>query len=267
VASPALPAPWDLAAEAVEEALRSGAAPSLERLGKLGQLGTLATLVASLGQEEALAGAAIAHAREREGLGLSPGEVVAELLALGRVLERHRMTRAREAVDWCLLLYFERVTAELGDRARRDPLTGVLNHRAFHARVGSEVARARRYRGRLALVLFDLDRFKETNDREGHAEGDRLLRAVAAALADTVRENDEVGRLGGDEFGVLLLQAEPWAVQAFLERVRSVLPEGVEVSAGSAYLAETKGPPEKLFALADKRLYADKIARAQARAA
>jgi diguanylate cyclase (GGDEF)-like protein len=262
VAGPALPAPWDLAEETLEEALRSGAAPSLERLGRLGQLGTLAALVDALDEDEALAGAALAHAREREGVGLAPGEVVAELLALGRVLDRHGLGPAREAVDWCLLLYFERVTAELGDRARRDPLTGVLNHRAFHGVVAAEVARARRYRGRLALLLFDLDRFKETNDREGHAEGDRLLRAFAAALSDTVRENDEVGRLGGDEFGVVLLQAEPWAAEAFLERLRARLPGGVRASSGAAYLAESRGPPEELFALADKRLYADKGARA-----
>jgi len=253
---------WDLAIEAIDETLRAGVAPSLERLGRLGQVGSLATLVEALGSEEALAGAAIAHAREREGIGLAPGEVVGELLALGRVLDRHGHGDKREAVDWCLLLYFERVTSELGERAKRDPLTGVLNHRAFHALVGAELARARRYRGRLALVLFDLDRFKETNDTEGHAEGDRILRAVAATLSDTVRENDAVGRLGGDEFGVLLLQAEPWAVEAFLSRVHTRLPEGTTASAGSASAAEVKGSTGGLFALADRRLYEDKIARA-----
>ena len=253
---------WDLAIEAIDETVRTGVAPSLDRLGRLGQVGSLATLVEALGDEEALAGAAIAHAREREGVGLAPGEVLGELLTLGRVLDRHGHTEGREAVDWCILLYFERVTSELGERARRDPLTGVLNHKEFHRLVGAEVARARRYRGRLALVLFDLDRFKETNDSEGHAEGDRILRAVSATLTDTVRENDAVGRLGGDEFGVLLLQAEPWAVDAFLTRVRTRLPEGISASAGSAYLAETKGPTDELFALADRRLYEDKIARA-----
>ena len=255
-------AAWDLAIEAIDETLRTGGAPSLDRLGRLGQVGSLATLVEALGDEEAVAGAAIAHAREREGVGLAPGEVLAELLALGRILDRHGYVQGREAVDWCILLYFERVTSELGERARRDPLTGVLNHKEFHRLVGAEVARARRYRGRLALVLFDLDRFKETNDSEGHAEGDRILRAVSATLSDSVRENDVVGRLGGDEFGVLLLQAEPWAVDAFLTRVRDRLPEGISASAGSAYLAETKGPTDELFSLADRRLYEDKIARA-----
>ena len=251
-----------LAAEAVDETLRSGAVRSLGRLGRLGQLGTLASLVAALEDDEALAGAAIAHARERESLGFAPGEVAAELLALGRVLDRHGLAAGREAVDWCLLLFVERVTAELGERARRDPLTGVLNHQAFHEIVAVEVARARRYRGRLALVLFDLDRFKETNDRAGHAEGDRLLRAFASTLAESVRENDSVGRLGGDEFGVLLLHADAWAVDAFLDRLRRRLPDGVSASAGAAYAAEVKGPVEALFELADRRLYAEKLARA-----
>ena len=255
-------AAWDLAAEAVDEAVSTGAASSLERLGRLGQVGTLATLIEALGDEEALAGAAIAHARERVGVGFAHGEVIAELLALARVLERHGRRRAGEAIDWCILLLFERVTAELGDRARRDPLTGVLNHQAFHAAVGAELARARRYRGRLALVLFDLDRFKETNDRQGHAEGDRVLRAFAALLADTVRRDDAVGRLGGDEFGALLLQAEPWAVDAFLLRLRAKLPETVSASAGAAFAAEVKGAAEELFELADRRLYADKLVRA-----
>ena len=255
-------AAWDLAAEAADDAVRFGATPSLERLGRLGQVGSLAALVAALPDEEALAGAALTHVREREGLGFGPGEIVAELLALGRVLERHGLGARREALDWCLLLCVERTTAELGERARRDPLTGVLNHKAFHARVAREAQRARRYRGRLALVLFDLDRFKETNDTEGHAEGDRLLRAVAAALGETVRENDAVGRLGGDEFGVLLLDADAWAVEAFLERFGALLPETVSTSAGAALLAETSAGHEELFALADRRLYEDKLARA-----
>jgi diguanylate cyclase (GGDEF)-like protein len=251
-----------VATEAVEEALRSGAAPSLERLGTLGQLGSLASLVEALADDEVLAGAAIGHAREREGLGLAPGEIVAELLALGRVLDRGGLHERRDALDWCVLLYFERVVSELADRARRDPLTGVLNHRAFHTTVAKESARARRYRGRLALVLFDLDEFKATNDREGHQEGDRLLRAFAAALAGAVREHDAVGRLGGDEFGVLLVQADARAVQSFLERLRGRLPAGVSPSAGAAYLADVTGSHEQLFGLADKRLYADKLARA-----
>ncbi len=252
-------ASWELAAEAVEEALRSHACPSLEPLGRLAQAGGMAPLVAALADEDALAGAILGHARERETLGLAPGEVAAELLALGRVLDRHGLAEARESLDWCLLLYFERVTRELGERARRDPLTGVLNHGAFHTLVAGELERARRYRGRLALVLFDLDRFKETNDAEGHAEGDRLLRAFASSLVDTVRENDAVGRVGGDEFAAVLIQADAPAVAAFVQRLRRRLPDGVSASAGPAFASEVTGPAAELFELADRRLYAEKL--------
>ena len=251
-------AAWDLAVECVEETVRTDAAPSLARLGQLGQLGSLPAFIAGLEDEDDLGTLLAGHAREREGLGVAPNEVVAELLALGRVLERHGETAAREALDACVLLYFARVTGELAERVRRDPLTGLLNHRAFHAVVASEVARARRYRARLALVLFDLDRFKETNDREGHLEGDRRLQSFAAVLTATLRETDAVGRVGGDEFAALLLQADAGAVHAFLARLRARLPDGISVSAGAAEVSEDCETPEQLFALADRRLYANK---------
>jgi diguanylate cyclase (GGDEF)-like protein len=254
--------PWEIAIESVEEALRSGSVPSLERLGRLGQLGSLPSLVEAVRGNRDAALVAVAHARERESVGFSAREVAAELLAVGRVFERRGERAARDRLDACVVLYFERVTDELADRARRDPLTGLLNHQAFHAAVAAEAARARRYRGRVALVLFDLDNFKETNDTEGHQEGDRQLRALAAVLADTVRENDAVGRLGGDEFAALLLQAETGSVDAFAERVATKLPTKISVSSGAAFLSEVSGSHEQLFEIADRRLYASKVARA-----
>jgi diguanylate cyclase (GGDEF)-like protein len=258
-----LPA-WDLAVECVDEALASGAVPSLERLGRLGQLGSLPSFIAALelGEDEDPAGAALDFAKERESLGLAPEEVAAELLVLGRVLERHGEVEARARVDRCLVDYVERVTGELADSARRDPLTGLLNHRAFHAQLAAEAARARRYRGRVTLILFDLDRFKETNDREGHQEGDRLLRAFAAALTATLRETDVAGRVGGDEFAALLLAAGPGDVDAFVPRLRDDLPDGLSVSAGAAYLPDDCSAAEQLLATADRRLYSDKTAPA-----
>jgi diguanylate cyclase (GGDEF)-like protein len=253
---------WDIAVECVEEALRTGAVPSLARLGRLGQLGSLPSFIAALGDEEDLSALAADHTRERESLGLAPTEIAAELLGLGRVLDGHAETGAREALDRCVVAYFERVTGDLAERARRDTLTGVLNHHAFYARLTAEAARARRYRGRLAVVLFDLDGFKEMNDREGHQEGDRLLRAFAAALVGTVRETDAVGRLGGDEFAALLLEAGPDTVEAFVTRLRERLPDELLASAGAAYLPQEGSTPEQLIGLADKRLYADKGARA-----
>ena len=256
-----LPA-WDLAVECVDEALASGAVPSLERLGRLGQLGSLPSFIAALGEADDAAELATDFARERESMGLAPEEVASELLVLGRVLERHGEATARAAVDRCLVDYVGRVTGELADCARRDALTGLLNHRAFHAQLAVEAARARRYRGRVALVLFDLDHFKETNDREGHQEGDRLLRAFAAALTGTLRETDVAGRLGGDEFAALLLAAGPPDVAAFVTRLRDRIPEGISVSAGSAHLPEECSAAEQLVQTADRRLYSDKSARA-----
>lgn len=249
---------WDLAVECVDRAVEGGAAPSLERLGLLGQLGSLPSFVAALGGDDDPSELAADFARERESLGLSPGEVAGELLVLGRILDEHGEVDAREALDRCIAAYVVRITGELSDRASRDPLTGLLNHEAFHARLESEVARARRYRGRLALVLFDLDRFKETNDRDGHQEGDRLLRVFSAALAGTARETDVVGRLGGDEFGALVLEVDPATVDAFVARMRERLADGPAVSAGAAFLPDEGTTPEQLLVAADRRLYEDK---------
>jgi diguanylate cyclase (GGDEF)-like protein len=256
----ATPSAWDLAVECVEDVLREGLAPSLARLGRLGQLGSLPSFVAALAEDDPVSLVAD-HASERESLGLAPEEIAAELLVLGRVLERHGEDAARASLDRCLVAYVGRVTGELAEEARRDPLTGLLNHRAFHARVAAEAARARRYRARIALVAFDLDGFKETNDREGHQEGDRVLRSFAAALAGTVRATDAAGRLGGDEFAALLLESDEARVQAFLRRLEERLPAGIVASAGAALLPAECTGPAALFALADRRLYADKNAR------
>jgi diguanylate cyclase (GGDEF)-like protein len=256
-----LPA-WDLAVECIDEALASGAVPSLERLGRLGQLGSLPSFIAALEEEADPRQLAADFARERESLGLAPAEIAAELLVLGRILERHGECDARAAVDRCLVTYVARVTGDLADLARRDPLTGLLNHGAFHAQLSLETARARRYRGSVALILFDLDRFKETNDRGGHQEGDRLLRAFASALAATLRETDVAGRVGGDEFAALLPAAASPDVDAFVARLRRALPEGLSVSAGAAHLPDECAAAERLLETADRRLYADKTARA-----
>jgi diguanylate cyclase (GGDEF)-like protein len=202
------------------------------------------------------------HAGERERLGIAPDEVVAELLALGRLLDRRGEQRARSALDAAVAAYVARVTGELAEQTRRDPLTGVLNHAAFHARLSAETARAHRYGGRLALLLFDIDHFKETNDRRGHPEGDRMLRALAAALAGTARETDAVGRVGGDEFAGLLLEADKLRVEAFLARLYDQLPQELAVSAGAAFFPDEGAMTEELVALADRRLYARKAARA-----
>ncbi len=256
------PPAWELAGECIEEALARGAVPSLAHLGRLGQLGSLPSLIGALRTGVNVAAVAEAHERERESLGLGPEEVTAELLTLGRLLERRDEQRARERLDGCVVAYVARVTAELADKARRDPLTGLLNHLTFHARLAAEVARARRYRGRLAVVIFDLDKFKTINDTEGHQEGDRLLRAFSAALAATARGTDVVGRIGGDEFAAVLLEAKRRSVRAFVERLSERLGDRVAFSAGAAHLPDECSSAEELLALADTRLYEMKAEKA-----
>jgi diguanylate cyclase (GGDEF)-like protein len=104
--------------------------------------------------------------------------------------------------------------AEVEQLADRDPLTPVLNRRAFMRELARAAAFCSRYDAPACLLYFDLDGFKAVNDRWGHAAGDAVLEAVARALVDHVRESDLVARLGGDEFAVLLAQAEEAAGRA-----------------------------------------------------
>jgi diguanylate cyclase (GGDEF)-like protein len=98
----------------------------------------------------------------------------------------------------------ERLTA----LADHDALTPVLNRRAFVRELGRAMAFSRRYGSPAALLYLDLDGFKQVNDAHGHLAGDAALKRVAELLVANVRESDMVGRMGGDEFAVLLQQAD-----------------------------------------------------------
>ncbi len=115
---------------------------------------------------------------------------------------------------------------ELKYRAFHDTLTGLPNRALFVREAGAALEAARAV-GRTAGVLFvDLDDFKVVNDTMGHSVGDELLVAVAARLADTVRESDTAARLGGDEFALLIDDAaDPDAVDAFAERIVAAFTE------------------------------------------
>jgi len=102
----------------------------------------------------------------------------------------------------------QRRLAEMELLADRDPLTPVLNRRAFLRELSRTIAYCERYDGVASLVFFDMDGFKDVNDSFGHAAGDAALQAVARTLVDHVRGSDVVGRIGGDEFAVILAQAE-----------------------------------------------------------
>jgi diguanylate cyclase (GGDEF)-like protein len=108
--------------------------------------------------------------------------------------------------------------------AYHDTLTGLPNRALFNDRLGVAFARARRYGHKVSVLLLDLDRFKEVNDRLGHSVGDQLLKAVGQRLAGVLRESDTVCRMGGDEFLLLLPEVESTgnAVQA-AERIRQAI--------------------------------------------
>jgi diguanylate cyclase (GGDEF)-like protein len=97
-----------------------------------------------------------------------------------------------------------RKLGELSAQAERDPLTGLANRRLLDARLEEELDRARRYHTHLAFVLIDIDDFKQVNDRYGHQAGDDALQAFAKVLSSSVRELDLAGRLGGEEFALVL---------------------------------------------------------------
>jgi diguanylate cyclase (GGDEF)-like protein len=288
-------ASWALALEVVEEGLRDGAVPSLERLGQLGQLGDIPIFVTELAGElvdpqpgRLKAGSPLAdlvrdHAREREALGFAPREVVTEFLLLRRVLWRFVSRRwksldAQEVllverrlndtidrlVIECVVAYFDRVTSDLAYQARRDPLTELLNHQALGQELELELERAARYRHGVTLVFFDIDEFKRVNDTLGHLEGDRVLKVVAGLVRENLRRSDLAGRMGGDEFAVVLIESEPDAGGHFLARLADrvdelvaagTLPPGFRLSPGLAHYPTEAANAAALFRVADERLY------------
>jgi diguanylate cyclase (GGDEF)-like protein len=151
--------------------------------------------------------------------------------------------------------------------AATDGLTGALRREAFLERLSRAVAEARRRSRPLSVLVIDVDGLKPTNDRFGHAVGDRALETVAAAIRATLRESDAVGRLGGDEFAALLTWADREAAAAVAERLRAAVaaegraidgfPTEITVSIGVTALRAGDAPAD-IIARGDLRLYAAK---------
>lgn len=115
----------------------------------------------------------------------------------------------------------ERSRRSLWELSRRDGLTGVGNYRAMHERLSEEIARHARRDRQLALILIDLDGFKQVNERFGHLEGDRLLAEIGWALRDAVRAEDSVFRQGGDEFAVIAPETNDEEAEDVAARLRN----------------------------------------------
>lgn len=165
-------------------------------------------------------------------------------------------------------LVFERAH----EQSLTDVLTGLPNRRNFERQFGQELARVERQQGRLSLLVLDMDRFKQINDRFGHQAGDRALKQVAQVLRSSLRMYDVCARFAGDEFMVVLGDCDP--IQA--ERRRYELKSAIvgmpfepapgqsahlDVSIGVASFPEDGQTVDEMMAVADRRMYADKANR------
>ncbi len=165
-----------------------------------------------------------------------------------------------------------RLLRELDDLATYDPLTGLLNRRAWHQRFEEMLTGLRGSRDATPVVLLfcDLDRFKEVNDRFGHAAGDAVLAVVGSRLARCLRPGDIAGRLGGDEFALAVQGSGDPLAAAITARVREALAEpvsvdGVSVGISTSIGAEVVDPSrlatvELLLGRADDAMYQAKRA-------
>ncbi|HET8950146.1 MAG TPA: diguanylate cyclase [Solirubrobacteraceae bacterium] len=144
-----------------------------------------------------------------------------------------------------------------------DPLTGLSNRRFILTQLGGAVSAARRHERTLSVAIVDIDHFKAVNDEHGHAAGDRVLAAVAGAMREHLRAEDQLGRLGGEEFLALLPDADARAAAATAEKLRSetaaltVVHEGVDlgVTISAGWAAWEGESPEQLLRRADEALY------------
>jgi diguanylate cyclase (GGDEF)-like protein len=145
-----------------------------------------------------------------------------------------------------------------------DPLTGLHNRRLFSESFEKELNRARRYGQPLGLVILDLHRFKEVNDKHGHPRGDDVLRAAAATLKKALRTSDSAFRIGGDEFALLLPQTDSDQALALSRRVQTVFAEmllplqlavTVGMDHGVAIFPQDAEHADQLIRIADERLY------------
>lgn len=149
--------------------------------------------------------------------------------------------------------------------AMSDELTGLANRRAFFARGEEEVKMARRYPGSLALLMLDIDRFKNINDNFGHHVGDQVLQLIAGTMQNLIREVDKLGRLGGEEFAILLPNTTLEEAETLAERLRLAVEKStllsddqaitITISIGVAAFGGSIKTLDTLLRAADSALY------------
>lgn len=165
-------------------------------------------------------------------------------------------------VTW---MEIQQLQSQLFRLATRDPLTGILNRRAFLAEVEREIARSRRGSQKFGLVIFDIDGFKQINDTHGHPFGDQVLNWMVETIVGALREYDLIGRYGGEEFVVLMPDTDGNAALAVAERARhAVAQRGIDVNGTTLHITVSGGVAEfsrdgadwdALLTAADQALY------------
>ena len=164
-----------------------------------------------------------------------------------------------------------RLFAEVSRLANTDSLTGVWNRHHFFEQADKEFRRALRYHRALSVIMFDIDHFKQVNDRYGHLAGDQVLKALSGAVQKTIRDVDLLCRYGGEEFLIVLPETDLEPAREGAERLRREVeelvvqtdagPVHVTISLGVAALRDESGPNlERLISRADDALYAAKAA-------
>jgi diguanylate cyclase (GGDEF)-like protein len=201
---------------------------------------------------------------------IHPGPV-----ALTRWLITLGMVGVAAGIVHALRMRNEDLLARLSDAAHIDSLTGLLNRQAFDEQLQAELARGARSRQPTALIVADIDRFKEINDRFGHAAGDAALRVVGETARRTARRTDCLARIGGDEFAAILPQTGAEEALLLAERLREAIAlsrrpgePALTMSLGVAEMTQDGLTPELLTRSADTALYeAKKRGRNQTAAA
>lgn len=206
----------------------------------------------------------------------APARRAGDVATIAGLSEAELTPKVRQALDM-LMAEVQRMREELSQARHRisylekladeDTLVPVANRRAFVREMSRMVAFSERYGSTSSVLYFDIDGFKQINDRHGHAAGDAALRHVAKLLAENIRESDVVGRLGGDEFGVILAQADAASANEKANSLASIITatpfewEGMQLQLGVSFgVYSFSGTEDAGEALqhADRAMYAHK---------
>lgn len=202
--------------------------------------------------------------------GAPPTDEVKAILLVGFLATTTFVARIYHLERKAIEARLEALARELYESSIRDPLTGVHNRRYFDSRLQEELAFARRHDAVVGLILLDVDHFKKVNDQHGHPVGDQVLVAVAGVFSQSVRREDLVARIGGEEFAVLVRGVGIEGLRALADRLRRATEDhsiersggtlSVTVSAGCATVHGETADAAHLVGAADARLYEAKRA-------